>query len=64
MALLRFLKASKESECDGVMVLKDVTIKGGSLKEFREEGVRGIDYVSPHLEKIWVCNGCGHEFVE
>ncbi len=59
-----FLKAAGQSDCDGVMELKDVTIKGGSLTEFREEGVRGIDYVKPHLEKIWVCNKCGQVFVE
>jgi len=59
-----FLKAGGQSECDGVMELKDVNIKGGSLKVFTEEGRDVHDYVSPYLEKTWVCNGCGFIFLE
>lgn len=59
-----FLNASKEADCDGVMELKDVNIKGGSLRTFTEEGKDVHDYVSPYLEKIWVCNKCGFVFVE
>jgi len=59
-----FLKASGESDCDGVMVLKNVNIKGGSLNVLTEDGKTFHNYVGPYLEKIWVCNGCGHVFVE
>ena len=45
-------------ECDGAMELKDVTIKGGTPTTSTTWGLPTI------LEKIWVCNKCGHVFVE
>ena len=53
-----FLKAAKQSDCDGVMELKDVTIKGGTPTTSTTWGLPAI------LEKIWVCNKCGCVFVE
>ena len=55
-----FLKAGGQSDCDGVMELKDVNIKGGSLRL----GLEYHDYTPPYLEKTWVCNKCGFIFVE
>jgi len=54
------LKQSEEPECDGVMELKDVNIKGGSLRL----GLEYHDYTPPYLEKTWVCNKCGFIFLE
>jgi len=51
-------------ECDGAMELKDVNMMGGSLKFITEEGKTFPIYVAPYLEKTWVCNKCGHVFVE
>lgn len=48
-----FLQHHGKAECDGVMELKDVTLKGGSGT-----------YKPPYLTKIWVCNKCGHVFEE
>ena len=59
-----FLASQGQSECDGVMELKDVNIEGGSLKVFTEDGHEITDYSAPYLEKIWVCNKCGFVFPE
>jgi len=55
-----FSNEVKPGECDGVMELKDVTLKGGSLRL----GLEYHDYTPPYLEKTWVCNKCGFIFVE
>lgn len=51
-----FLKHQGQSECDGVMELKDVTLKNASSYPYTETG--------PYLEKIWVCNKCGFVYTE
>ncbi len=53
-----FSNEVKLGECDGVMELKDVTLKGE-----RRLSVP-VKYTPPILEKTWVCNKCGHVFVE
>uniref|UniRef100_A0A6M3MAQ3 Uncharacterized protein n=1 Tax=viral metagenome TaxID=1070528 RepID=A0A6M3MAQ3_9ZZZZ len=55
-------EAKPECECDGVMELKDVNIKGGSYNIGGDH--RYPAYDNPYLEKIWVCNKCGFVFVE
>ncbi len=57
-----FLKHHGQSDCDGTMELKDVILKGGSQKVLRGEVYH--EHVDPYLETIWVCNKCGHVFVE
>ncbi|MCK4266139.1 MAG: hypothetical protein KAX31_02590 [Thermoplasmata archaeon] len=59
-----FLKHHKQSDCDGVMELKDVNLKGGTFEVIREDGHTFPVHMDPYLEKIWVCNKCGHVFVE
>ena len=55
-----FTKESKESDCDGVMELKDVTLNSGTF----HDGAPVHAHVTPFLEKIWVCNKCGFVFAE
>lgn len=56
-----FSNEVKPGECDGVMELKDVTLKGGSMFT---EAPYPVKYTPPILEKTWVCNKCGFVFVE
>lgn len=56
-----FLQHHGKAECDGVMELKDVNLKGDSQKVFSAEVSQVWIYV---LEKTWVCNVCGCVFVE
>ena len=56
-----FLSASQQTECDGVMELKDVNLEGGSMFS---EAQYPVEYKAPTLEKIWVCNKCGFVLVE
>ncbi len=56
-----FLNEAKQAECNGVMELKNVNLKGGSM--FSEDP-HPVKYTPPSLEKIWVCNKCGFVFVE
>ena len=49
-----FLQHHGKAECDGVMELKDVNLKGGHSYPVHDQ----------YLEKIWVCNVCGCVFVE
>ena len=56
-----FLGESKQTECDGVMELKDVNLRGGSMFT---EAPHPVEYKPPYLEKIWVCNKCGFVFLE
>ena len=61
-----FSKENKESDCDGVMELKDVNLKGQRCKE-SEYSPLGPGAPVPFrfcLEKIWVCNKCGFVFEE
>jgi hypothetical protein len=53
-------------DCDGVMELKDVNLKGRRCKksEYTPLGPGAPVPFKFHLEKIWVCNKCGHVFVE
>jgi hypothetical protein len=52
------------ADCDGVMVLKDVVLKGGDFKTGSEEGQVYHIHKDPCLEKIWVCDTCGFVFPE
>lgn len=56
-----FLKAGGQSDCDGVMELKDVNLNPGSMFS---EAPHPVPYSPPTLEKIWVCNKCGFVFTE
>ena len=61
-----FLQHHGKAECDGVMELKDVNLKGRRCKE-SEYSPLGPGAPVPfkfHLEKIWVCNACGFVFAE
>lgn len=57
-------ESSNLPDCDGVMVLKDVNLKGGSFETGSEEGHIYHKHSPGYLEKIWVCNKCGFVFPE
>jgi len=59
-----FLASQGQSECDGVMELKDVTLSSGSFEMLTEDGVTFPIHKDPILEKTWVCNKCGFVFYE
>ena len=59
---LRLRQHHGQAECDGVMELKDVNLRGASTKVLRGEVYH--EHVDPYLEKIWVCNKCGFVFAE
>jgi len=58
-----FLNESKEVDCDGVMELKDVNLKG-RYRTFTSGTPPDKVREAPYLEKIWVCNKCGFVFAE
>ncbi len=58
-----FLQHHGQAECDGVMELKDVKLKGRRSKE-SPLGPGAPKPFSLYLEKIWVCNKCGFVFEE
>ena len=57
-------ESSNLPDCHGLMVLKDVTLKGGDFSTGSEEGQVYHDHNAGYLEKIWVCSMCGFVFPE
>ena len=55
---------SMETNCDGHMVLKDISFSKGSIKIYIEDGETMKIYYPRILTKIWVCDKCGFVFEE